>query len=122
MKDDNEDTTIPVGTLVEIHGLESEAGKKLNGGQGFIFKKPIRANDNLRYPVKLYALLSSDGNSLESEEALNAPTKSIKESNLKVLVDQKQEVFKKAAYTKLKSLLELEEPAAHSIPWYVFWS
>ena len=118
----NEDT-IPVGKLVEIEGLESEAGKKLNGGRGFIFKKPSLVNGNLRYPVKLYALVSSDKNALPDEEvvqtasqgnlesqqaiqdalrgALEAPTKSVKASNLKVLEEQKQELFKGATYKKL---------------------
>ena len=33
---DSDNGIIPIGTLVEIDGLQSETGKKLNGGQGFV--------------------------------------------------------------------------------------
>ena len=57
---DSDNGIIPIGTLVEIDGLQSETGKKLNGGQGFVMKKPEMIQGTVRYPVKVYAVLKND--------------------------------------------------------------
>ena len=49
---------LPSGTLVSISGLQSEAGRALNGGRGLIIGKP--ADDTGRHPVLVYAVVGKD--------------------------------------------------------------
>ena len=52
----SEGITLGKGTLVTVAGLQSEAGKKLNGSQGIVLNRPSITQDGVtRYPVRLYA-------------------------------------------------------------------
>ncbi|CAB9525915.1 expressed unknown protein [Seminavis robusta] len=50
------------GDYVIINGLQSDAGKKLNGGKGIILNKPTLTEDGVqRYPVLFYATKTASG-------------------------------------------------------------
>ena len=99
------------GTLVSISGLQSEAGKALNGGRGIVIGKP--AKDSGRFPVLVYSCCvkqtgsSSDSSSntddatadeqgkvlLEIVDDLSGLKRSMKEQNLNPLENQKCEIY-----------------------------
>ena len=88
------------GTLVSISGLQSEAGKALNGGRGIIIGKP--AKDTGRFPVLIYCCVSKQTTTDEQGEAdlleivddLSGIKRSMKEQNLTPLEDQMCEIYK----------------------------
>jgi len=101
---EEEGDCLPPGMLVTIKGLESEAGKALNGGSGIILGPPSAADskDARRYPVLLYALDSTakggEENDEAKEELLNPPLKrSVKGVNLEEKSNQKCELYKEAS-------------------------
>ncbi|KAL3908454.1 MAG: hypothetical protein SGARI_003056 [Bacillariaceae sp.] len=60
-------------TLVRIHGLKSEAGKKLNDGLGVIISNKVTIEDNsglttTRYPVRVFALKKGNASRRETLE------------------------------------------------------
>lgn len=101
-KNDDTDGELSAGTLVTIHGLESDAGKALNGASGIVLGPPSDAEtkDAKRYPVLLYAVVSKE--EAEAEDAINeAPAtpplkRSIKGANLINKADQKCQTFNDA--------------------------
>ena len=112
----DDDATLSKGVLVQIDGLASEAGKPLNGAYGLVAANPVTAASGiLRYPVLVYAVRkqSSEANENDNEdeetnenseetthEIMKTSTgikKSLKEDNLSVLPEQKQQLFQDAA-------------------------
>ncbi|CAB9501771.1 expressed unknown protein [Seminavis robusta] len=95
--DDNDAGTsscFQVDALVQVFGLKSEAGQKLNGGHGIIMapkkKKQKAGNDNdndndgpKRYPVLLYALQQEQDQTMKLLGA--TMSKSVKGENLQLL-------------------------------------
>ena len=58
--------TLHEGSLVKIYGLQSDQGKKLNGGYGILVNaEPF---DNGRYAVKVFATLKDNNTDNEEEE------------------------------------------------------
>lgn len=53
-------------SFVNIHGLQSDAGKKLNGACGIVInsRTTVDANGNTRYPIRIYAQLKEGSNDL----------------------------------------------------------
>lgn len=78
-------TLLEKGTVVIISGLQSDAGKKLNGAHGIILKhshnkarNPNSSDDVIRYPVLLFAVLQGSG---AEEEHKGAHTQSFTGKN-----------------------------------------
>lgn len=112
---DDDQTTIAKGTIVQIAGLASDAGKALNGGYGMIAKEPsLASGGNLRYPVLVYALQVEGCDQIMKTKA---DIKSIKAENLQFLPNQKQQLFKDAAKAQMQLAHESNDhPGA--LTWY----
>lgn len=87
---DHETSAFRVGDLVEVVGLQSEAGQKLNGGHGLVYflktkngkRKEFPAGVE-RYPILLYALKGG----VDFEIVKPKTVKSIKPQNLRLVAD-----------------------------------
>ena len=91
-------------TLVTVSGLQSEQGKKLNGGYGVILGEMV-VDDAVRYPVLLFAVKKEAG---DGDKMLfgNALIKNrIKVENLIVEPDpKKNKLFAKAAFENARKV------------------
>lgn len=130
--DDTNDSDLSPGELVTIKGLQSKAGKALNGGSAIVLGPPSFTDDggdNRRCNVMVYALLSKDEPENEEKterqeesnraELLSVPLKrSIKEINLERKVDQKCLLFKENAET----LIVKHALSARDYNQALFWS
>jgi len=79
------------GTPVTIMGLQSEEGKKLNGGQGIVLNKPTTTDSVARYPVLIFALLCNEEEGGGFTLLDNSIGNKIKSENLKEITDKSDE-------------------------------
>ncbi|KAL3936715.1 MAG: hypothetical protein SGARI_002436 [Bacillariaceae sp.] len=71
-------------SFVTIHGLKSEAGKKLNGAYGIVISSNVSedSSGNTRYPIRIYAKTTKG--SRHPKPIRSAEDKRIKAENLEV--------------------------------------
>ena len=113
--EDNPEPSLTKGTIVQITGLTSSAGRPLNGAFGLVASEPTSNNnsskkigsffrrssskdDLRRYPVLIYALQQERGGNNDEPQHEIIKTrvvtpKSIKAQNLIVVPEQRQKLF-----------------------------
>ena len=92
------------GTLVVVEGLESKAGKNLNGGLGILLNAASSIDNVLRYPVRIFALLEDDNSSSSSRTILETVMdKKLKTTNVTRCPNpETNTVFQQAAYQHME--------------------
>ena len=90
-------------TFVTVKGLQSEAGKKLNGAHGIVIssKQSTDATGNERYPVRIYAKIKEGTDKVVP--IIPTDDKKIKLENLEECAElAKNDVFREAAFAALQ--------------------
>ena len=95
--------SLPKGTLVTIEGLESEAGKKLNGGLGIILDIASSFDGVLRCPVRIFALKNEEKDDTDFSILTTVQDRNLKTINVKLCPDaDNNELFRQAAYQHIE--------------------
>ena len=94
---------IPKGTLVTVEGLESEAGKKLNGGLGIILDSASSVGGVLRCPVRIFAVKKEEKDDTVFSILSIVQDRNLNTTNVIVCPDAKNnELFRQAAYQHIE--------------------